>query len=59
MDPNVSETYKGEWKNDMRSGYGIAERSDGLKYMGEWQDNKKHGYGATYFADGTFVLFKI
>lgn len=37
----------------MRSGYGIAERSDGLRYLGEWQDNKKHGYGATYFADGT------
>lgn len=23
----------GEWKNDKRSGYGISERSDGLRYV--------------------------
>lgn len=47
------ETYKGEWKNDGRAGYGVCERSDGLRYAGEWQDNKKHGYGVTFFKDGT------
>lgn len=31
---NVVEKYFGEWKNDKRSGYGICERSDGLKYEG-------------------------
>lgn len=25
----------GEWKNDKRCGYGISERSDGLKYVDE------------------------
>ncbi|KAL3102138.1 hypothetical protein niasHS_003547 [Heterodera schachtii] len=53
VDANAVEVYKGEWKNDSRSGYGICERSDGLKYAGEWLDNKKHGYGVTYFKDGT------
>ncbi|XP_022653747.1 uncharacterized protein LOC111247288 [Varroa destructor] len=52
-DSNVIETYMGEWKNDKRSGYGIAERSDGLKYEGEWYNNKKYGYGVTTFKDGS------
>ncbi|XP_074645047.1 LOW QUALITY PROTEIN: junctophilin-1-like [Tubulanus polymorphus] len=51
-DVNVTETYMGEWKNDKRSGFGISERSDGLKYEGEWYNNKKYGYGVTSFKDG-------
>ena len=43
----------GEWKADKRTGFGIAERSDGLKYEGEWFNNKKNGYGVTTFRDGT------
>lgn len=31
LDGSVTETYMGEWKNDKRCGYGISERSDGLK----------------------------
>lgn len=53
MDKAVVETYMGEWKNDKRSGFGIAERSDGLKYEGEWFNNKKYGYGVTTFKDST------
>ncbi|XP_033755392.1 junctophilin-1-like [Pecten maximus] len=51
-DINVTETYMGEWKNDKRSGFGVSERSDGLKYEGEWYNNKKYGYGVTTFKDG-------
>ena len=47
LDANVTETYMGEWKNDKRSGFGISERSDGLKYEGEWFNNRKYGYGVT------------
>jgi junctophilin len=53
LDNNVVETYMGEWKADKRTGFGIAERSDGLKYEGEWFNNKKNGYGSTTFRDGT------
>ena len=42
----------GEWKNDKRSGYGVSERSSGLKYEGEWLDNLRHGYGCTTLPDG-------
>jgi len=53
LDANVTETYMGEWKNDKRCGFGISERSDGLKYEGEWFNNRKYGYGVTTFKDGT------
>uniref|UniRef100_A0AC35U007 Anoctamin n=1 Tax=Rhabditophanes sp. KR3021 TaxID=114890 RepID=A0AC35U007_9BILA len=50
---NVIEVYRGEWKNDKRCGFGICERSDGLRYEGEWLNNKKNGYGITFFKDNT------
>uniref|UniRef100_A0A803Y5S9 Junctophilin 1 n=1 Tax=Meleagris gallopavo TaxID=9103 RepID=A0A803Y5S9_MELGA len=43
----------GEWKNDKRSGFGVSERSNGMKYEGEWLNNRRHGYGCTMFPDGT------
>ena len=49
LDASVTETYMGEWKNDKRCGFGISERSDGLKYEGEWYNNRKYGYGVTTF----------
>ena len=39
--------------NLYRSGFGVSERTDGLKYQGEWYNNKKYGYGVTTFRDGT------
>ncbi|XP_028037343.1 junctophilin-1 isoform X2 [Bombyx mandarina] len=53
LDANIIETYMGEWKNDKRTGYGISERSDGLRYEGEWFENRKYGYGVTTFRDNT------
>ncbi|XP_053280840.1 junctophilin-2 [Pleuronectes platessa] len=52
IDATTTEVYMGEWKNDKRSGYGISERSSGLKYEGEWMNNQRHGYGSTTFAEG-------
>uniref|UniRef100_A0A671MZH2 Junctophilin-2-like n=1 Tax=Sinocyclocheilus anshuiensis TaxID=1608454 RepID=A0A671MZH2_9TELE len=52
IDATTTEVYMGEWKNDQRSGYGISERSSGLKYEGEWLNNQRHGYGCTTFAEG-------
>ncbi|XP_064112325.1 junctophilin-1-like isoform X2 [Macrobrachium nipponense] len=53
LDASVIENYMGEWKNDKRCGFGVSERTDGLKYEGEWYNNKKYGYGVTTFKDGT------
>ena len=52
QDPTTTETYMGEWKNDKRCGFGICERSDGIRYEGEWYNNKKYGYGVTTMRDG-------
>ncbi|XP_055508509.1 junctophilin-2 isoform X1 [Leucoraja erinacea] len=52
IDATTTESYMGEWKSDKRSGYGVSERSSGLKYEGEWLDNLRHGYGCTTFPDG-------
>jgi len=52
-DLSMVETYAGEWKNDKRSGYGVCERTDGIKFEGEWFNNKKNGYGVTTFQDGS------
>ncbi|KAJ2953688.1 hypothetical protein O0L34_g1305 [Tuta absoluta] len=53
LDAGVTETYSGEWKNDKRTGFGVSERSDGLRYEGEWFANRKYGYGVTIMRDGT------
>ncbi|OBS75056.1 hypothetical protein A6R68_14415 [Neotoma lepida] len=53
IDATTTETYVGEWKNDKRSGFGVSQRSDGLKYEGEWVSNRRHGYGCMTFPDGT------
>ncbi|XP_042879503.1 junctophilin-1-like isoform X3 [Penaeus japonicus] len=53
LDASVVENYMGEWKNDKRCGFGVSDRTDGLKYEGEWYNNKKYGYGVTTFKDGT------
>lgn len=52
VDATTTETYMGEWKNDKRSGFGVSERSSGLRYEGEWLDNLRHGYGCTTLPDG-------
>ncbi|KAL7851697.1 hypothetical protein AOLI_G00220530 [Acnodon oligacanthus] len=53
VDATTTESYLGEWKNDKRNGFGVSERSNGMKYEGEWTNNKRHGYGCTMFPDGT------
>ncbi|XP_066577236.1 junctophilin-1 [Amia ocellicauda] len=53
VDATTTESYMGEWKNDKRNGFGVSERSNGMKYEGEWMNNKRHGYGCTIFPDGS------
>ena len=37
----------------MSAGYGVCERSDGVRYEGEWLNNQRHGFGVTVFPDGS------
>jgi len=52
-DNRLIETYKGEWKNDKRHGYGVIEDADGFSYIGEWSENMRHGLGVATYPDGT------
>ena len=52
-DNRLIETYKGEWKNDKRHGYGVIEDTDGFSYIGEWSENMRHGLGVASYPDGT------
>jgi hypothetical protein len=57
-------TYDGEWKGNMRDGWGIQVWPDGAKYegttprlhyitlLGEWRNNKAHGKGKFWHVDG-------
>lgn len=42
------DSYKGEWNEDKKEGFGCALSVDGTKYEGEWRANRKHGRGTLY-----------
>ena len=37
------EKYEGEFKDDIRTGYGVLIYSNGNKYEGEFKDDKRNG----------------
>lgn len=53
IEGSATEVYAGEWRADRRSGYGVSQRSNGLRYEGEWLGNRRHGYGRTTRPDGS------
>jgi len=47
--PFVSgKSYKGQWKDDVKQGFGAEIDPDGTKYEGEWENNKRHGKGTLF-----------
>jgi len=49
---NNGAVYSGQFKNEMRHGYGIQVWPDGARYEGYWQFNKAKGKGKFYHIDG-------
>lgn len=41
-------SYKGDWVDDKKEGFGTMMSVDGSKYEGEWVANQKHGRGTLY-----------
>ena len=41
--------YKGEWKGNVRHGYGVQTWPDGAKYEGNYVDGRKCGQGVLNF----------
>ncbi len=44
--------YYGQWKEDMKDGYGESVFPNGGSYRGEWKEGKIHGYGIKTDARG-------
>lgn len=45
-------SYNGEWKDDMKHGFGTLIYPDGTKYEGDWSMNKRHGNGTLWIKEG-------
>lgn len=41
-------TYTGEWKDNKKSGFGVATFANGRKYEGQWLRGKMHGTGTMW-----------
>jgi len=44
--------YEGEWKGNIREGFGKQSWPDGARYEGEWMKNKAEGQGTFWHIDG-------
>ncbi|GMI63252.1 hypothetical protein ScalyP_jg8634 [Parmales sp. scaly parma] len=44
--------FKGEWKSNMKEGFGTQTYNKGHVYEGEWSRNKRHGKGTMYVREG-------
>lgn len=47
-----SNSYDGEWDNDVRCGMGECMFASGDHYVGEWKDNQMNGSGTMYYFGG-------
>ena len=44
--------YKGQWRGNVRHGFGVQTWPDGAKYEGYWKNNKAEGKGTFWHVDG-------
>jgi hypothetical protein len=44
--------YTGQWRNNMRDGFGVQVWADGARYEGGWVEDKAEGKGKFIHADG-------
>ena len=45
-------SYKGDWLDNCKHGFGVEIAVDGNKYEGEWERDKKHGKGTMWKKKG-------
>lgn len=49
-------TYKGEWCNDVKHGFGTYKNPDGTIYEGDWKHNMKCGRGTLWKKRGKLIV---
>lgn len=47
------QSYQGEWKNNLKDGYGIQQYANGNKYEGQWSESRRHGEGVLWAKVGS------
>lgn len=47
--------YHGEWRGNIRWGYGVQVWPDGAKYEGDWVNGKANGKGTFMIMQGKFI----
>merc|ERR1719369_1871491 len=51
--------YQGQFKDNLREGYGIFTFADGVLYEGEWKEDKPDGLGCVLYPCGEVVHTKF
>ena len=54
---NENKIYKGEWKNNAISGFGVFIQN-GKVFKGDFINDQKHGFGINIFPNNSFILSK-
>ena len=52
-DSEDGSTYKGNWKDGKKNGYGEVKWDGGGDYKGNWKDGEENGYGVKTWSDGS------
>ena len=47
----MAKSYEGDYKNNMRNGFGVMTYPDGRKYEGDFKNNMRNGYGVMTYQD--------
>ena len=51
--------YHGEWKGNVRWGYGVQVWPDGAKYEGNWENGKANGSGNTHITQASLFTWTV
>ena len=54
MSFNNGDKYYGEFRNDLKSGYGLYIHENGLRYEGQWSKDLQHGIGEEENIDSVY-----
>ena len=49
--------YTGQWKDNMKQGFGIYKARSGTQFIGEWFRNELHGHCIVKLDDG-FISYE-
>lgn len=52
---NDGSLFSGEWRDDVKCGYGVQHYTNGTRYEGEWAKNRRHGKGVFFYGTGITI----